>query len=42
MKKKGIVIVLSALLALLVCLFTFNDTSNINKDSYKFKKEYES
>lgn len=42
MNKKGIVIVVSAVLALLVWLFNFNDTSILNNDSYKFKKEYES
>ncbi len=42
MKNKGIVILLSSLLVLLVLLFTFNNTSDINKDSYKFKEEYES
>jgi len=42
MNKKGIVIIVSALLALLVWLFNFNNTNNLNSDSYKFKKEYES
>lgn len=42
MNRKGIVILISTLLVLLVCLFNFGNTSKLNNDSYKFKKEYES
>lgn len=42
MEKKGIIIIISTILVLITYLFIFSDTKYIDKDSYKFKKEYES